>query len=120
MLYSLTPRSVLPSLILPSMPYPTRESCLMFSDVQLVSRIINSVAFFIIIQLGSKSLSLSEDEEDKLFSMSLLVISETGFSWKPYREGYLEILFAEFVEPFDISDDNCIWWSRLLSSFING
>ena len=52
----------------------------MSPDVQLVSQIVNGVALLIIIQLGSKSLSLSEDEEDELFSMSLLIISETGFS----------------------------------------
>ena len=32
----------------------------------------------------------------------------------------MEISFAEFVEPLDISDDDCIWWSRSSSSLING
>ena len=120
MLRSLTPRSVLPSPILPSTPCPARKSRLMSPDLQLVSRIVNGVALLIIIQLGSKSLSSSEDEEDESFSMSLLVISETGFSWKPHGEGYLEMSFAEFVEPLDISDDDRIWWSRSSSSLING
>ena len=52
--------------------------------------------------------------------MSLLIISETGFLWKSHREGYLEILFAKFVEPLNISDDDCIWYSRLSTSLING
>ena len=92
----------------------------MSSDVQLMSRIVNGVALLIIIQLGSKSLFSSEDEEDESFSMFLLVISETGFSWKSHGEGYLEILFAEFVEPLDISDNDRNWWSRSSSSLING
>ncbi|MCJ1345425.1 hypothetical protein MMC31_003632 [Peltigera leucophlebia] len=102
---NLTPRSVLPSPISPSTPCLARESRLMSPDMQL---------------LGSKSLSSSKDKEDESFSMSLLIISETRFSWKPHGEDYLEMSFAEFVEPLDISDANRIWWSRSSSSLING
>lgn len=80
----------------------------MSPDVQLVSRIVNGVALLIIIQLESKNLSSSEDKKNKSFSMFLLVILETGFSWKPHGKGYLKMLFAEFVKPLDISDDDCI------------
>lgn len=52
--------------------------------------------------------------------MSLIVVSECGLLMKPHGEGYLEMSFEDFVEGFDLSDDDRIWWSSSVSSLTNG
>lgn len=52
--------------------------------------------------------------------MSLVVALKRGFLIKHHGERYLEMSFEDFVEGFDISEDDCIWWSSLISSLTNG
>lgn len=52
--------------------------------------------------------------------MSVFVVLERSLLMKPYWESYLKILFKNFVERFDILDNNCIWWLSLTSSLTNG
>lgn len=62
---------------------------------------------------------MSENKDNKFFSISLYVVSKHGPLIKLYKNYYLKMLFEDFVKKFDISDDNQIELLSLLSHFIN-
>lgn len=40
--------------------------------------------------------------------MSLVIALEYGLLIKPHKKKYLKILFKDFIEKFDMSEDDCI------------
>lgn len=60
-----------------------------------------------------------ENKNDKFFSILLVVALERNFLMKHYKEKYLEMSFKDFVERFNISKDNYIYWLSLAFFLIN-
>lgn len=64
--------------------------------------------------------SLAEPEGDKNFLMMLVENTGCGSHVQPYNSGYFGMSFQEFVDGFDVFNNDAILWSMSSSRLING
>lgn len=71
-----------------------------------MSLIVNSEVFFFFVQLELITYCLLENEENELFIMFLFVVLKHRLLIKSYKEDYLKMLFENFIEKFNMSNNN--------------
>lgn len=97
-----------------------KRICSTTLEVQLMNPIINVIALSYPCTIQIKNTLSWEDKDDELFTISLFIVLKRVFLMKSLEKGYLKMLFKDFVEEFDMSDDNCIWWSSSSFFLMNG
>lgn len=64
--------------------------------------------FLIFVQFRLITSFLSKNKNNKLFIIFLLIIFKQKLLTKTYKKKFLKRLFENFIEKFNILDNNCI------------